>query len=110
MPRAFSGLLRAHPYAYSLKAVKASFAKHRLPLRELRTPYGPHVVVLFDPRWHAPTFHLAGRAPTSTRIWVLVHAKARGPGDVRWANVSIASRGRVWANVSAALDTLKRHY
>jgi hypothetical protein len=59
-PAAFHDLF--HPHRFAPKEVKAAFAKQGIRLREMRTRYGPHVVVLFDPRWHTPTdFQVDGR-------------------------------------------------
>ena len=65
-----------HLHIFTPSEVKAAFAKQGIRLREMRTRYGPHVMVLFDPRWHAPTdFRVKGGPPgPPTHIWVYIHA------------------------------------
>ena len=108
-PAAFSDL--THPHVYTPKAVEAAFAKQGIRLREMRTHYGAHVVVLFDPRWHAPTdFQLDGGAPPRpTYIWVYVHDDGAS-GYVQDGNVYVANGPGEEQSVNAAFDTLDLTY
>jgi hypothetical protein len=105
-PAPFSDL--THPHRYEAKEVKAAFARQGIGLREMRTPYGAHVVVLFDPRWPAPTdFRLDGGSPSPpTYIWVFVHANDSAPTFVQDGNVYVANGPGEGRSVNAALHTL----
>jgi hypothetical protein len=96
-----------HPHRYTLQQVKGAFATQGIRLRRMRSPSGGRVVVLFDPRWHAPIgFHLVGGPPSHTYFWVFVHAKA---GTNSWAqdgNVYVANGQGQGPSVDAALHRL----
>lgn len=78
----------------------------------MRTRYGAHVVVLFDPRWPAPTdFQLdGGPPPPPTYIWVFVHANESASTVVQDGNVYVSNGQGEGRSVNAALDALDRSY
>ena len=103
-PPVFSDLI--HPHRFTTTEVKAAFAKQGISLREVRSAYGVHVVVLFDPRWHAPgPFQLEGGAPARTYFWVFVHAYDNGDGS-QVGNVYVTNSPDEERSVDAALHTL----
>jgi hypothetical protein len=96
-----------HPHRYTLKQVKAAFATQGIRLRTMRSRRGGRVVVLFDPRWHAPIgFHLVGGPPSHTYFWVFVHAKAGTNSWVQDGNVYVANGKGQGPGVEAALHKL----
>ena len=100
-----------HPHRYALKQVKGAFSTQGIRLRRMRTRYDTRVVVLFDPRWHAPTgFHLDGGPPARTYYWVFVHAKARASVYVQDGNVYVANGQGEGRSVDAALHKLDLSY
>ena len=106
-PKAFQML--QHPHRYALNQVEAAFASQGITLRKMHTPYGAHVVVLFDPTWHAPTgFHLDGGPPSDTYISVFVHASAGASVVVQDGNVYVANGPGEGRRVNAALNNLDR--
>lgn len=109
-PAPFSDLFHPHRF-FAPKEVKAAFAKHGIRLRRMRSQYAAHVVVLFDPRWHAPTdFQLDGGAPLHTYIWVFVQDTGLASGAVQDGNVFVTNGQVEERSVNAALDTLDRSY
>jgi hypothetical protein len=69
------------------------------------------LVVLSDPRWHAPTgFHLDGGPPSHTYIWVFVHASVGASEVVQDGNVYVANGSGEGRTVNAALNALDRSY
>jgi hypothetical protein len=109
-PAAFHDLF--HPHRFAPKEVKAAFAKQGIRLREMRTRYGPHVVVLFDPRWHAPTdFQVdGGPAGPPTYIWVYIHADDSASSFDQVGNVYVAYGPGEGQSEDAALHTLERSF
>jgi hypothetical protein len=107
-PPAFKDL--THPRIFTPSEVKAAFAKHGIRLREMRTRYGPHVVVLFDPRWHAPTdFGMMGGPPgPPTYIWVFIRANDNASSFDQVGNVYAAYGPGEEQSENAALNTLNR--
>lgn len=107
-PPAFSDL--THPHIFPASEVKAAFSERGLRLREMPTHYGPHVIVLFDPRWHAPTDFsvMGGRQPPPTYIFVFVHANDSASSFVQDGNVYVANSAGEERSVNAAFDALDR--
>jgi hypothetical protein len=108
-PKAFQTLF--HPHRFALNQVKAAFATQGIRLRTMPNPYGSHVVVLFDPRWHAPTgFHFDGGGYAHTYFWVFVHASAGFSSAAQDGNVYVANGQGEGRSVSAALHKLDLTY
>lgn len=108
-PPVFSDL--THPHIFTPSEVKAAFAKGGLRLRVMPTHYGPHIIVLFDPRWHAPTdFYVdGGRQPPPTYIYVFVHANDSTSSFVQDGNVYVANSAGEERTVNAAFSALDRY-
>jgi hypothetical protein len=95
-----------HPHRYTLKQVKAAFATQGIRLRRMRGQRG-HVVVLFDPRWSAPSgYRYPGKQPSATYFMVFVHAKSLPSGFVSDGNVWVANGQGEGRSVDAALHKL----
>jgi hypothetical protein len=98
-----------HPHRYTLKQVKAAFATQGISLRKMRSPRGGHVVVLFDPRWHAPSgYHYAGKQPSHSFFAVFVHANGRARAWVSDGNLWVANGQGEGRSVDAALHKLEQ--
>lgn len=78
---AIESALFGRGHRYTLGQVKAAFATQGIKLRTMRRLRGGRVIVLFDPRWHAPWgYHYVGKQPSATQLRVFVHANAGSGG------------------------------
>jgi hypothetical protein len=78
---ALKSALFGRGHRFTLSQVKAAFATQGIKLRTMRRLRGGRVIVLFDPRWHAPWgYHYIGKQPSATQFRVFVHANAGSGG------------------------------
>jgi len=95
-----------HPHRYTLKQVRAAFATQGIALRRLRSSHG-RVIVLFDPRWHAPSaYHYVGKQPSATEFVIAVHSGPTPKVTESDGNVWLAYGHGEGPSVQAALHKL----
>jgi hypothetical protein len=105
----YSGLFGTG-HRYTLNQVKAAFATQGIELRTMRSLRGGRVIVLFDPRWHAPWgyhYHHVGKQPSATQFLVFVHANAGSGGYwLEDGNLWVDNGQGLGPSVDAALHKL----
>src|SRR5437868_3723305 len=68
-------------HRYTLPQIKAAFATQGMKLRTMSRLRDGRVIVLFDPRWHAPWgYHYVGKQPSATQFRIFIHANAGSGG------------------------------
>ena len=97
-------------HRYTLSQVKSAFATQGMKLRTMRRLRGGRVIILFDPRWHAPWgyhYHHRGKQLSATQFLMFVHANAGSRGYwLHYGNLWVDNGQGLGASVDAAIRKL----